>query len=112
MREPKYGTMKKKIIFYDSDKRYADFKIRLKHDNISQPQFFRGIMSAYLKNDKDFRVVIDKIKKSKRINHNKEDISSKAELINEGQEVFDKIILDEEELTNIFDMLENENFKE
>ena len=29
MGEPKYGTMNKKVIFYDSDKRYADGKERL-----------------------------------------------------------------------------------
>ena len=32
MNEPAYGTLKKKIVFYDSDKRYADLKIRLEYD--------------------------------------------------------------------------------
>ena len=28
MKDPEYGTMKKKVVFYDSDKRYADLKIQ------------------------------------------------------------------------------------
>ncbi len=39
-----YGKLRKKIIFYDTDKRYADLKIRLEHDGISQAAFFRGMV--------------------------------------------------------------------
>ena len=59
MKEPAYGTMKKKVVFYDSDKRYAELKIRLQHDGISQAQFFRGILTGYLKQDVDILNFVD-----------------------------------------------------
>ena len=61
MKEPAYGTMKKKVVFYDSDKRYAELKIRLQHDGISQAQFFRGILTGYLKQDVDILNFVDKV---------------------------------------------------
>ena len=51
MSEPKYGTMKKKVVFYDSDKRFADLKLKLQRDGLSQAQFFRGIVSGYIEDD-------------------------------------------------------------
>ena len=57
-----YGKLRKKIIFYDTDKRYADLKIRLEHDGISQAAFFRGIVSGYLLQDENVLEYIDKLK--------------------------------------------------
>ena len=62
MKDPEYGTMKKKVVFYDSDKRYADLKIRLSHDGLSQAKFFRGILSGYLSQDPDILNFVDKLK--------------------------------------------------
>ena len=64
MKDPEYGTMKKKVVFYDSDKRYADLKIRLSHDGLSQAKFFRGILSGYLSQDPDILNFVDKLKLS------------------------------------------------
>ena len=35
-------------MFYDTDKRHADLKIRLQHDALSQSEFFRAVVTGYL----------------------------------------------------------------
>ena len=110
MSEPKYGTMNKKVVFYDSDKRFAELKIRLQHDGISQAQFFRGIVTGYLMQDGDVLSYGDKLKASKNIgNRSKKSIKEERELINTGKEQLDKLALGDDEIDNIFDILEKEN---
>ena len=109
MKGPEYGTMKKKVIFYDSDKRYADLKIRLQHDGLSQAKFFRSILTGYLTQDPDLLNFIDKVKieKGKKSNSKKRNKEIR-ELINTGNEKAEKILLDENDIENIFDVLEDE----
>ena len=109
MKGPEYGTMKKKVIFYDSDKRYADLKIRLQHDGLSQAKFFRSILTGYLAQDPDLLNFIDKVKveKGKKSNSKKRNKEIR-ELINAGNEKTEKILLDENDIENIFDMLEDD----
>ena len=42
---------RKKIMFYDTAKRQADFRVRLKYDNMTQSDFFRAMLSGYLEQD-------------------------------------------------------------
>ena len=108
-KDPEYGTMKKKVVFYDSDKRYADLKIRLQHDGLSQAKFFRSILTGYLTQDPDLLNFIDKVKieKGKKSNSKKRNKEIR-ELINTGNEKAEKILLDENDIENIFDILEDE----
>ena len=109
MKGPEYGTMKKKVVFYDSDKRYADLKIRLQHDGLSQAKFFRSILTGYLSQDPDLLNFIDKVKieKGKKSSSKKRNKEIR-ELINAGNEKTEKILLDESDIENIFDMLEDD----
>ena len=110
MNEPTYGTMSKKVVFYDSDKRYAELKIRLQHDGISQAKFFRGILTGYLSQDPDILNYVDKLKASKTFGKkSKKGIKKDRELINAGSEALDKLALGNKEIENIFDILEKEN---
>ena len=106
MGEPKYGTMKKKIVFYDSDKRYADLKIRLGHDKISQAQFFRSIVTGYIEQDEDMLNFVDKHKVRRQ---SKKSINKNRKLITKGKQLVSDLNLDETEKNNIFDLIENEN---
>ena len=108
MNEPPYGTKRKKVIFYDSDKRFADLKIRLAHDELSQAHFFRSMVSGYLEKDPDFLSYIDKIKLQKG-SKNKKEIKQTRKLIKSGKEKAASLGLDEEEKQSIFDILEREN---
>ena len=38
----------KKVVFYDTDKRHADLKIRLHYDGLTQAGFFRSMITGYL----------------------------------------------------------------
>jgi|TARA_R100000951_G_scaffold58854_1_gene49514 hypothetical protein len=110
MKDPKYGTMKKKVVFYDSDKRYAELKIRLQHDGLTQALFFRSILTGYLSQDEDILNFIDKLKISKNhANRSKKSVRGDRELIKSGKDVLDKLDLDSNEIENIFDILEREN---
>jgi len=108
MNEPPYGTKRKKVIFYDSDKRFADLKIRLAHDELSQAHFFRSLVGGYLSQDPDLLNFIDKIKLQKGPK-NKKDIKQTRKLIKSGKGKATSLGLDEEEKQSIFDILEREN---
>ena len=71
MPEPKYGREGKKVVFYDTDKRHAELKIRLKYDQLTQAEFFRTLISGYLAKDKDIlaflhRYIQDEGKQSRK----------------------------------------------
>ena len=110
MREPKYGTMKKKVVFYDSDKRFADFKLMLKRDGLSQAQFFRGIISGYIDNDESLLDFVDKLKKNKKIgNQSKTSVNENRRLIKKGKQLISDLNLQDNEKISIFDLIESEN---
>jgi hypothetical protein len=110
MKDPEYGTMKKKVVFYDSDKRYAELKVRLQHDGISQAHFFRGLLTGYLSQDPDVLNFVDKLKASKNAgNKSKTSIKEDRQLIKYGKEAAGKLSFDNDEIENIFDILEREN---
>jgi len=103
----KYGKSGKKIVFYDSDKRHADLKIRLQYDGLTQSAFFRGMISGYLKQDEDIVNFVNKLK-----DENNSQSASKRNRIkkmsNARQETIDKFALKGEEIESIFDILEEE----
>ena len=110
MSEPKYGTMKKKVVFYDSDKRFADLKLKLQRDGLSQAQFFRGIVSGYIEDDENLLDFIDKLKKNKKVgNQSKSSINENRRLIKRGKQLISDLNLEDNEKTSIFDLIASEN---
>ena len=102
----------KKIVFYDTDHSHAELKIRLKQDGISQSEFFRSVMTGYIKKDADVLAFVDKIKASKKVGKKivkKKEIRKSSELIKKGNETMNKLGLAETEIENIFDILEKAN---
>jgi len=106
MNEPPYGKKRKKIVFYDTDKRYADLKVRLAHDKLSQAQFFRGIVTGYIEQNES---VLDFIDKLKQRTQTKKSIKENRKLITKGKELVSDLSLDEDEKNSIFDLIENES---
>ena len=106
MSERKYGKMNKKVVFYDTDKRFADLKIRLKHDKISQAQFFRSVVTGYIEQDEDMLNFIDK---RKNRTQTKKSINENRKLITKGKQLVSDLNLDETEKNNIFDLIATEN---
>jgi len=108
MGEPKYGREGKKIVFYDTDKRHVELKIRLKHDRLTQAEFFRTLITGYLDNDEDILSFLDKyIQQNGK--QSKKHLIKNRQLIDEGREAESKFALDRDEIESIFDILEGEH---
>ena len=103
----KYGKSGKKIVFYDSDKRHADLKIRLHYDGLTQSAFFRGVVSGYLSQDEDLMNYIEKFKDNTKTQSASKKTKIKS-LAQRGGETIDKFALKENEIESIFDILEEE----
>ena len=103
----KYGQEGKKIVFQDLDKRHADLKIRLRHDGLTQIQFFQSIMTGYIENDPRLIDFITDVKLN-LARQGKTRISKTRSLIEEGEQVKRLFLFDDSEQEEIFDMIAKE----
>tara|TARA_B100001778_G_scaffold333059_1_gene340754 strand:- start:3350 stop:3673 length:324 start_codon:yes stop_codon:yes gene_type:complete len=99
---------KKKIVFDDTDIRHAKLKIRLQHDGITQAEFFRALVTAYIEKDSS---VVSYIKnyKLKNKKQSKKHIKQIDEDMNEGQELMEKFGIADGEIEDIFDLIASEH---
>ena len=100
--------VKKKIVFYDSDKNQADLKIRLKYDGFKQSEFFRAIVEGYLQKDENILNYIYKYKEQNQIQGQLKRQKSRS-LIAKGKEVERQFGLSNQDIENIFDIIEDEH---
>jgi len=98
----------KRIVFEDTDKRHADLKIRLDYDGISQALFFRSLITGYLEKNEHMIKFIEEVQERNNIHSQQKRIKS-AELIENGKQTIKNFGLDEEEVEDIFDLLEKEH---
>jgi hypothetical protein len=98
-----YGNLTKRIVFTDSDHRHAKLLVRLKYDNLTQSNFFRHLISAYIDGDERIQSFVDEIKEQS-LKHK----TSSRKLRAEGQEKSKELGLSNTEVENIFDTLEQE----
>tara|TARA_Y100001938_G_scaffold42317_1_gene58289 strand:+ start:5766 stop:6086 length:321 start_codon:yes stop_codon:yes gene_type:complete len=101
-----YGKLSKRISFIDTDKRNADFLIRLKHDGLTKTKFFQMILTGYLERDED---IVRFIKKQEESSNSKSKKQITQKLEEKGKESKRKFGLDSSDIENIFDLLEKEN---
>lgn len=100
---------KKKVVFYDTDKRHADLKIRLHYDGLTQSYFFRSIITGYLEKDAAVMDYITRLKQADGIHSIKKRKDSES-LIEKGEVVKNKFaIFEDSEVENIFDLIEKEH---
>lgn len=92
----------------DTDKRAADLMIRLKHDGLTKTKFFRELLTGYLEKD---HAIIDFINRVKDTTASQSKKQSKIveSLEESGKENKRKFGLKDEEIENIFDLLEKEH---
>ena len=103
-----YGRGKKKIIFYDTEKRHAELKIRLHYDGLTQLDFFKAVVAGYVEKDNLFMQYLNKIKEQYS-KHGKVRRKASEKIYEEGVENENKFALTAEEIENIFDILEEEH---
>ena len=99
---------KTKIMFTVTERTKADFKLQLQYDSLTQVKFFRSIMEGYISKDPDLMIYIQRFKKQNSIQNNEQrnrimiDIKKSADTKN-------KFALGDDEVENIFDILEKEH---
>ena len=98
----------KRIIFNDTEIRHAQLKIRLERDGLSQAEFFRAYITAYLEKDEEIIDFINFYKEKKGIQTKR----SRKVIIKENQDqdnLMRKFGIKDEELENIFDLIAEEH---
>ena len=103
----KYGQEGKKIVFQDSDKRHADLRIRLRHDGLTQVQFFQAMITGYLENDTRIVDFITDVKINVS-NQGQRKIKKTQEILKEGEFLKELFNLEEKETEELFDMIAKE----
>jgi ppGpp synthetase/RelA/SpoT-type nucleotidyltranferase len=107
-----YGENKKKIMFFDTEERHVQLKVRLEHYGITQSKLFRYLVTCMLEENqisKDIIKMIDENsakktrKRAKRVDAIEEKAKQKQEAIEE------KFNLESEELEDIFDLIAREH---
>ena len=48
----------KKICFLIEEKKFIDFKLRLRHDGLTQTSFVSFVIESYLENDSEFQALL------------------------------------------------------
>tara|TARA_Y100000296_G_scaffold85054_1_gene120005 strand:- start:1104 stop:1424 length:321 start_codon:yes stop_codon:yes gene_type:complete len=99
---------KTKVMFTVTERTKADFKLQLQYDSLTQVKFFRSLMEGYIGKDPDLMVYINKFKKSNSIQNNQQR-NKIATNLKKAAETKNKFALDDEEVENIFDILEKEH---
>ena len=109
MKDPTIPSIddRKKIMFYESSENQTKLKIRCDYDGITQSQFFRMMISGYINSDENIYQFIKNFKKNNNIQGiakiNKIDSMRKS-----TKEVTTKFALNNDELEDIFDVIEME----
>jgi hypothetical protein len=106
----KYGKEGKTIVFIDDDKRHADLRIRLRHDGLTQTEFFQSMVSGYLNNDERILEYITSIK-FELAKQGKRRIMKTKKLLDKGRELLEDYSLSSEEKDELFDMIAKELIK-
>jgi hypothetical protein len=100
----KIGTSSKKVVFYESDKKYADFRIALKTDGFTQANFMRTIIHAYIRRDKDLMPFIEKMLK-KEVDVPRAWVRQSRMKRESAEEKMKNLGLSDTEIDNIFDLI-------
>jgi len=107
-KEDHYGTSEKIVQFSDIDKRHADLRLRLHYDGLTQGQFFRALVSGYVDRDSDIVSFIEKVKENSE--KYKPTLMKKRRRAYTKYKQVEKLFgLDEDEIENIFDMIQKEH---
>lgn len=97
----------KKIVYWENDKVHADLKLKIHYDGITQSDFFRGCVRAYLEEEGSFMTFLGELKERRsKLSKTVRKIANKDQRNSQRQrEMFG---LSEVEVDDIFDILEKE----
>ena len=97
-----------KLTFYLDSKLHENLKIRLYYDQIkTQSEFFRYCVESYLDQDTMFMAFLDDYKINKKIQSKVRALKSKKHRL-AGEKLMEELALSDQDVQNIFDILEEE----
>ncbi len=96
------------LSFSLNSKLHENLKIRLYYDQIkTQSEFFRYCVESYLEQDPLFMAFLDDYKINKKV-QSKKKANKSRKLRESGEQLLKELALTEEEIENIFDILEED----
>ena len=98
---------RKKFMFYDTEKRQADLRIRCGYDGINQSQFLRMVVTGYIESDAHIIEFINECKEKYKL-QGKSRRTKSLKLQHAGEQLSKELALKKDEIENIFDILEND----
>ena len=98
----------KKIIFTIPANDKAKFKVQLQYDSLTQAKFLRGMIEGYINGDEDFMNFIAKMKGDTK-SQSKAQLKKVEKNLVEMKQTKNTFALEDDEVENIFDMLEQEH---
>tara|TARA_R110000824_G_scaffold57978_1_gene157299 strand:- start:336 stop:656 length:321 start_codon:yes stop_codon:yes gene_type:complete len=98
----------KKIIFTIPANDKAKFKVQLQYDSLTQAKFLRGMIDGYINRDEDFMNFIAKMKGDTKV-QSKAQLKKVEKNLVEMKQTKNTFALEDDEVENIFDMLEQEH---
>ena len=98
----------KKIIFTIPANDKAKFKVQLQYDSLTQAKFLRGMIEGYINRDENFMKFIAKMKGDTKV-QSKAQLKKVEKNLVEMKQTKNTFALEDDEVENIFDMLEQEH---
>ncbi len=96
------------VTFFLHPRLHEDFKIRMHYDGFkTQSEFFRACVISYLEKTPEFVDFIDAYKEDARL-QSKANIHKSARLRKEGKDLMKKLGITQQDVENIFDLIEEE----
>ena len=96
----------KNILFYINEDLHARLRVQLFYDRLTQSKFINYLIKGYLEHNPHIRAFFDEIKIDKQTKKSKKNIIKDYK---ERDEIIKEYALDENDIKNIFDILESEN---
>ena len=102
-----YGKIPKRIVFNVTDHEHAQLILRLKHNSLTQSEFFKAIIEAVNNNDENMLSFIsDYTSKKKKLNKTR--VKKNKSLVSQGQQKLKDFSLSEGEIEDVFDLIAQE----
>ena len=98
---------RKKFMFYDTEQNQAKLKIRCAYDGMSQSQFFRIMISGYVEDDEHVLAYIKECKERYGL-QGQQKRNKINQLQKDKKNIENKFSLKQDEIENIFDIIETE----
>jgi transcription termination factor NusB len=104
----KYGNDIKRIVFNVSDHDHAKLIVRLRHNSLTQSEFFRAVIDGVNDNDENILNFINTCVTQKQT-LNKSRLKKSNVLISKGKKISSDFGFNEGEIDDIFDLIAEEH---